>query len=173
MQTGIKRRAAGFFACSMAFASLAFADNLKPIHIPPGDLVAALETLARQSGTEIVYISSQVGTQHTRGVSGTLSARAALETLLKGTAFKVTVDSSGAMLITLPSQGSATEVLSEASYGKTSATAPGGPPAALHLAQLQAPPAGTVHDSAGVKDLPADSVPEKRESLLDEVVVTG
>src|ERR1700723_494150 len=135
MQTGIRRRAASFFACSIAFASLAFAEDLRPIHIPPGDLVTALETLARQSGTEIVYISAQVGSQHTRGVSGTLSARAALQTLLKGTAFKVTVDSSGAMLITLPSQGSGTDIQSAAAYEKTSATAPGGPPALLHLVQ--------------------------------------
>src|SRR6202790_3933056 len=170
MQTGLKRRAASFIACSMAFVSLAFADDLRPIHIPPGDLVTALETLARQSGTEIVYISEQVGAQHTRGVSGTLSARAALQTLLRGTAFKVTVDSTGAMLITLPSQGSGTDAQSEASYEKTSATAPGAP---LHLAQLQAPSAVPLHDSAGVKNLTADSAPEKRDTPLDELVVTG
>jgi outer membrane receptor protein involved in Fe transport len=157
----------------MAFVSLAFADDLRPIHIPPGDLVTALETLARQSGTEIVYISAQVGSQHTRGVSGTLSARAALQTLLKGTAFKVTVDSSGAMLITLPAQGSGTDFQSEAVSEKTSATAPSGPPAGLHLVQLQTPSAGPVRGSASVKDPSAESAPEKRDTELDEVVVTG
>ncbi len=173
MQTGTKRRAASFIACSMAFASLVLADDLRPIHIPPGDLVTALETLARQSGTEIVYVSAQVTAQHTRGVSGTLSAREALQRLLKGTSFKVTVDSSGAMLISLPSQGSGTDVQSEAAYQKSSATAPGGLPEGLHLARLQLSSAGPVRDSAGVKDLSADSAAEKKDISLDELVVTG
>src|SRR5580704_16446837 len=173
MQNGIKRRAAGLIACSMAFVSLAFADDLKPINIPPGDLVTALESLARQSGTEIVYISAQVAEQHTRGVSGTLSARGALQKLLKGTSFKVTVDSTGAMLITLPSQGSGTDVQSEASYEKSSATAPGGPPEGLHLARLQISSGGPVHDGSTVSDLSADSAAAKKDTPLDELVVTG
>src|SRR5258708_9633783 len=164
MQTGTKRRAASFIACSMAFASLAFADDLKSINIPPGGLVTAVETLARQSGTEIVYISAQVGAQHTRGVSGTLSARGALQRLLKGTSFKVTVDSTGAMLIALPSQGSATDVQSEASYEKSSATAPGGPPEGLHLARLQISSVGPVHDGSAVSALSADSAAAKKDT---------
>src|SRR5258708_2476194 len=172
MQTGSKRRAASFIACSMAFASLAFADDLRPIHIPPGDLVTALETLARQSGTEIVYISAQVTAQHTRGVSGTLSAREALQRLLKGTSFKVTVDSSGAMLITLPSHSSGSDLQSEASYERSSATAPGGLPEGFHLAQLQTSSVGPVR-GASVKDPSAESAPQKIDTQLDEVVVTG
>lgn len=173
MQNGIKRRAASFIACSMAFGSLAFADNLRPIHIPPGDLVSALETLARQSGTEIMFISTQVGAQRTRGVSGTLSARGALQMLLKGTSFKVTVDSSGAMLITLPSQGSGTDVQSEASYEKSSATASGGLPEGFHFVHLQASSIGPVHDSDSAKDLSANSAPEKKDTQLDELIITG
>jgi len=173
MQNGIKRRVAALIACSMAFVSLAIADDLKPINIPPGDLVTALESLARQSGTEIVYISAQVGAQRTRGVSGTLSARGALQKLLKGTSFKVTVDSTGAMLITLPSQGSGSDVQSEASYEKSSATAPGGPKEGLHLARLQISSAGPVHDGSSVSDLSADSAAAKKDTLLEELVVTG
>src|SRR5258708_15709217 len=173
MQTGTKRRAASFIACSMAFASLVLADDLRPIHIPPGDLVTALETLARQSGTEIVYVSAQVTAQHTRGVSGTLSAREALQRLLKGTSFKVTVDSSGAMLISLPSQGSGTDVQSEAAYQKSSATAPGGLPEGLHLARLQLSSAGPVPARAGAKDLAADSAADEKDISPNELVVPG
>src|SRR5580693_9758886 len=128
MQNLTRRRAASLVACSMAFVSLAaFAGDAKPIHIPPGELAAALETLARQSGTEIVYVSAQVAAIRTRGVNGSLSVREALEKLLKGTAFKVTIDSSGAMLITRPVQGTAAEVQTGGSHEESSVTAQAGP----------------------------------------------
>jgi iron complex outermembrane receptor protein len=172
MQSGIKRRAASLIVCSMLLASLALADDPRPIHIPPGDLVTALDTLALQSGTEIVYISAQVAAQHTRGVSGTLSAREALQKLLKGTSFRVSVDASGAMLITLPSQGLGSDLQSAAAFEKSSASAPG-LPERLRLVQLQTPSAGPVRAGASAKDLSADAAPEKKDAQVEEVVVTG
>ena len=83
MQNQTRRRAASFVVCSMAFVSLAFAEDVKPIHIPPGQLAAALETLARQSGTEIVYVSAQVAAIRTSGVgpaSALPGSRSARET---------------------------------------------------------------------------------------------
>src|SRR5580693_3647415 len=100
------------FGCSLAFCAIAVADEAKPINIPAGDLANALDALARQSGAEIVYSSEQVSKEHTSGVSGTLSARDALQKLLRGTSLKVTVDSSGAMLIHAPAQGAGNRAVS-------------------------------------------------------------
>src|SRR5277367_6628112 len=137
MQNRVRRRAASFFACSMALASLAFAEDPKPIHIPPGDLAAAFETLARQSGTEIVYISAQVGALRTPGLSGSMTVREALQKLLKGTTFKITVDSSGAILITRPVQSSGTDVLSGASHEEVPVIAQAGQPERFRLVNYQ------------------------------------
>ena len=173
MQNRVRRRVASFFACSMVFVSLAFAENPKPIHIPPGDLAAAFETLARQSGTEIVYVSAQVGALRTRGVSGSMTVREALQKLLKGTSFKVTVDSSGAMLITRPVQGSGTDVLGGASHEEAPVIAQAGQPESFHLVDYQTPSVGPGQDSASVKDKTAETGPALKDSQLDEIVVTG
>src|SRR3984885_8412234 len=173
MQNRVRRRVASFFACSMVFVSLAFAENPKPIHIQPGDLAAAFETLARQSGTEIVYVSAQVGALRTRGVSGSMTVREALQKLLKGTSFKVTVDSSGAMLITRPVQGSGTDVLGGASHEEAPVIAQAGQPESFHLVDYQTPSVGPGQDSASVKDKTAETGPALKDSQLDEIVVTG
>jgi iron complex outermembrane recepter protein len=86
--------------CMLSIGTRAVAeDPRQPISIPAGDLGTALQSLARQSGTEIVYRPEQVSGLKTGGVNGTLSTREALERLLKGTTLIVRTDSSGAILI--------------------------------------------------------------------------
>jgi iron complex outermembrane receptor protein len=92
-------------ACSMSLVGLAMADEAKLLNIPPGDLVTALETLARQSGAELVYQASQLAGIKTNGVSGVLSPHDAVSRLLVGTKLKVSADAGGAMLISAPSPG--------------------------------------------------------------------
>lgn len=173
MQNQTRRRAASFVVCSMAFVSLAFAEDVKPIHIPPGQLAAALETLARQSGTEIVYVSAQVAAIRTSGVTGSLSVREALEKLLKGTSFKVTIDSSGAMLITRPAQGSTSEVQTGGSHEQSSVTAQVAPRESFRLANYQTTSTGPQQDSASSKATSTNTGPDLKDSQLDEIVVTG
>ena len=86
-------------ACSVALAAQAQAVS-GPINVPAGDLSSALNTLARQSGTQLVYHAAQLRGMQTPGVQGATSTSQALETLLQGSGFAATRDpDSGALLI--------------------------------------------------------------------------
>jgi iron complex outermembrane recepter protein len=140
-------------SCSTALAAPVFATEGKQLHIPAGDLVTALETLAKQSGAELVYQTDQVKGLHTDGVQGDFTLEQAINRLLKGTALTVRTDSSGAMLI-------------------TSATAPMG----SADAPTEAPPANPTQ-AAAVTENPASRSDESTSAEggkgLQEVVVTG
>src|SRR5690349_13781199 len=86
-------------ACSASIALHAQADAARPIQVPAGDLVSALDSLARQSGAQFIYQADQLRGLHTGGVSGTLSTGDALKQLLTGSGFVVHRDASGAMVI--------------------------------------------------------------------------
>jgi iron complex outermembrane receptor protein len=91
--------------CAVAWAltsmSLAVrAEDAISVSIPAGDLAAALESFAKQTGLELVFRADQLKGVHTEGLSGTLTPRQAVERLLKGTAFVAQSDATtGAMLI--------------------------------------------------------------------------
>jgi iron complex outermembrane receptor protein len=89
-------------ACSISLTAHAIADDLQRIDIPPGDLAAALQSLARQSNIEIIYQTDQLKGLHTRGVSGPFSAREALRKLLEGTPLLLRTDPTGAILVVAP-----------------------------------------------------------------------
>ncbi|OOG61311.1 hypothetical protein B0E46_15065 [Rhodanobacter sp. B04] len=86
-------------ACSASVAAYAQADTVRQIRIPPGDLVAALDSLAAQSGAQFIYQADQLKGLHTQGVNGALSTDDALKRLLDGTGFTVHRDPSGAVVI--------------------------------------------------------------------------
>lgn len=86
-------------ACSAALATYAQTAEAAPINIPPGDLVSALDTLARQSGAQFVYRTDQLSGLRTQGVQGAQSAQEALGKLLQGSQFVAQRDASGAMVI--------------------------------------------------------------------------
>ena len=89
-------------ACSLSLGLPAWADSLRQIDVPAGDLVHALESLARQVDVSIVYQAPQLAGLHTSGVSGKLTPREAVKKLLEGTSLTVSTDPSGAMLIAPP-----------------------------------------------------------------------
>lgn len=95
----------------LALSGAAHADEVRSISVPPGDLTAALESLAKQAGIELIYHSDELKGMRTNGVKGTLSARQAVEKLLEGTRLTLSTDTAtGAMLIATPGiQKSATE----------------------------------------------------------------
>lgn len=86
-------------ACSAALATYAQPAVAAPIDIPPGDLVSALDALARQSGAQFVYRTEQLSGLRTPGVQGAQSAQEALGKLLQGSQFVAQRDASGAMVI--------------------------------------------------------------------------
>lgn len=105
LKTLITRSAILTFACSLSISTCAMADGAKrSIHIPSGDLAVALELLAKQSGAELVYRPDQVQGFKTDGIEGEVSTEEAVTKLLKGTPLTLSVDSSGAMLIALPTR---------------------------------------------------------------------
>lgn len=88
------------FILAMAFASGANAEARRAVSVPAGDLIAALESLARQTDANLIYQPQQLRGLHTEGVSGTLTVLEAVQALVRGTRLKVSLDSSsGAMLI--------------------------------------------------------------------------
>ena len=86
-------------ACSASLTAYAQNAATAPINIPAGDLVSALDTLARQSGVQFVYRTEQLNGLRTSGVQGARSAQEALGKLLQGSQFVAQRDASGAMVI--------------------------------------------------------------------------
>ena len=86
-------------ACSAALAAQAQAAPGR-IDLPAGELTTALNTLAKQSGTQLVYRADQLKGRRTTGVQGATSTDQALDRLLQGSGFQARRDaSSGAVLI--------------------------------------------------------------------------
>ena len=85
-------------ACSAALAAQAQAAPSR-IDLPAGELTVALNTLAKQSGTQLVYRADQLKGRRTTGVQGATSTDQALARLLQGSGFEAKRDTSGAVLI--------------------------------------------------------------------------
>ena len=92
--------------CAASFAGLAHAEDF---NIPRGDLKAALDTYATQTGTQFIYESAALKGIQTQGVHGNLPADAALSRILTGTGFTMRKDATGAIGITRTTQ-SATDM---------------------------------------------------------------
>src|SRR6266480_1467167 len=90
------------FVCCVSFSAHARADSPRPINVPAGELVTALETLSKQAAVELVYQPAQLKSFRTGGVKGTYTPEAAIRILLKGTPLELRTDPSGAMLIAPP-----------------------------------------------------------------------
>lgn len=84
--------------CGLTLAAAAIAQSHN-FDIPGGELKAALDAYARQSGVRLIYLSDEVSGISSRGVSGQMSYDAALEQLLDGTGFLVRRDKSGAVAV--------------------------------------------------------------------------
>ena len=85
-------------ACMLPALALA-QPQTTAIDIPAGNLVTALDSLARQTGAQFVYNADQLAGLRTRGAHGNLTAPAALDDLLTGTGYHARRDASGAMVI--------------------------------------------------------------------------
>jgi iron complex outermembrane recepter protein len=95
-------------ACALSLSAHAIADSPKQIDVPAGELVTALESLARQADVSLIYQAKQLAGIHTRGVHGSLTPQEAVTKLLEGTKFHIRTDAtSGAMLIERPGSNSA------------------------------------------------------------------
>lgn len=85
--------------CAWSLACSAVHAQALNFEVPEGDLKAALDAYARQSGLQLIYRIEDVRGVATRGVRGALPADAALERILAGTGFTVARDAGGAIAI--------------------------------------------------------------------------
>ncbi len=90
-----------FFVMASSLPMLAGAQGESPrrVDVSAGDLVTALDTLARQSGAQFIYQADQLKGHHSPGAHGMLSTDDALRQVLTGSGFGVRRDASGAMVI--------------------------------------------------------------------------
>jgi iron complex outermembrane recepter protein len=112
-------------ACLLSAAALAVADPGKAVNVQPGDLVPALESLAKQYGVDVIYPSKQLEGMKTQGVVGTYEPRAALQQLVRGTALAVTERPGGYIVapVSAPANGPSDPAASRAQKeGKTSSS---------------------------------------------------
>jgi len=91
---------AAVFAAGLATASA------QDFNVPGGDLKAALDSYAAQSGVQLMYGDRQVAGIQTKGVKGALDPQAALSRILRGTGFEMRRDASGAIAIVREQTGS-------------------------------------------------------------------
>ncbi len=92
--------ASGAFA--MALCTVAHAQAQAQPHrfeIAAGDLKAALEAYAAQSGAQLIYKAEDVKGRTTKGLHSEMAPADALRALLEGTSLSVRTDSSGAMVL--------------------------------------------------------------------------
>ncbi|QIL19603.1 TonB-dependent receptor [Thermomonas sp. HDW16] len=85
-------------ACSAALAAQAQAASGR-IDVPAGDLASALDSYARQSGTQLVYRADQLKGARSSGLKGQPASPKTLDALLKGSGFHAQRDDSGAVLV--------------------------------------------------------------------------
>jgi len=98
------RRASSALAFTLAcLLPVAQAQDAR-VDIPAGDLATALDTLARTSGTQLIYQADQLRGLRTGGVHGAMPTDQALDQLLKGTGLSARHDASGAIIIVRPSR---------------------------------------------------------------------
>jgi outer membrane receptor protein involved in Fe transport len=90
--------------CAMALATTAAAQS-RPFDVPAGDLQAALDTYARQSGVQLLYRVDLVKGVGTKGARGVLSSDDALALVLADTGLEIRRHTSGAVAIVQAGEG--------------------------------------------------------------------
>ena len=85
------------FVITGLFCALSWAANAYQFNIPAGDLKAALDSYAKQTGMQLVVSADAVKGARTKGVKGEMQADAALVRILAGTGFKSISTAPGAV----------------------------------------------------------------------------
>lgn len=102
LKSTILRSTLAAVACASFLSAHAVADTRKQFNVPAGELIAGLESLAKQAEVELVYRPEQLKAFRTAGVDGTYEPKDAVRLLLKGTPLELRIDTTGAMVIAPP-----------------------------------------------------------------------
>lgn len=157
------------FACCASFAAHARADTPKQVSVPAGELVSALESLAKQAAVDLVYQPEQLKAFRTSGVKGTYTPEGAIRILLKGTPLELRTDPSGAMVIAPPHTLS---TLEEREGAHDSGKGEESEKDRLQLAQTNTSGPSS-SQTVEKSDESSDKNSRKQIQLEEEVVVTG
>lgn len=163
-------------ALLLATVQLAAADGAqatvrKSTNIPAEPLGIALQTLAKERGFQVAYVSDEVDRQRTQGASGHLTVDEALTQVLRGTGltFRHVADNGVSILpagtpagspSSPPSEGPSTQKREPVSRGKAERSFPG----PFRMAQVDH---GQAADSSSIE------AKEQSSGLLEEVIVTA
>ena len=95
----LKTRLLGTTLAGLLAIGVASVAHASEFNIPGGDLKAALDSYARQTGVAVLYPGNALEGIHTPGVKGSLSADDALIHILNGTGFTMRRHSDGAISV--------------------------------------------------------------------------
>jgi outer membrane receptor protein involved in Fe transport len=99
------RRVAGLLVVAVGLQLGAAQAQTGEIRIPEEPLGQALKDLASQTGTNVLFAPDVVAGLQAHALSGTMSAREAVERLLLGTSLEVVPDSSGGLVVRRKASG--------------------------------------------------------------------
>lgn len=92
------------FLCAAALSAAA-QERSYELNIPRQPVTSALQALARQTDTQVIFGPEQVRAAVTHPAVGSFTVAAALRTLLEGTGLHFTVSEQGAIIVTSPPSG--------------------------------------------------------------------
>ena len=108
-------------ACASVFCLVAQA-QVREVNIPAGELKAALDQYAAQTGVQLLYVADDVKALRTAGARGALTEEQALAALLQGSGLQVKRDG-GAVLIFRPKERQAAAAEDDAQLSTVTVTA--------------------------------------------------
>ncbi len=171
-----------FVACVFSLATSALADTAKHLEVPAGELVAALQALAKQAEIELVYQATELQGIRTDGLNGTYAPKEAVSLLIKGTKLILRTDeATGVMLITRPKATAGTILLPEGASSASdsgmgvqprSSKERGQSEGRMRLAQGEHSPPGT-GESQGEEGKSKSAPVFSEKEALSEVIVIG
>jgi outer membrane receptor protein involved in Fe transport len=170
LKTMTVRATIAAFLAGLSMSAHAVADTARPLNVPAGELVAALESLAKQADIQLIYQPEQLRGIHTRGVSGTYEPEEAVSLLLEGTQLTIRTDSeTGVMLVapaTAPKESPPLSVAPRKFFWSR-----------FHLAQTDAPLTSQGDPSLSTEEAPREDKKEEaqpqKKVAVDEIIVTG
>jgi iron complex outermembrane receptor protein len=179
LKTSTVRGAVAAVVAGLALSAHALAESPRAIDIPSGDLVAALELLAKQMDIELIYQPDQLRGGRTAGVHGVHEPKEAVQLLLKGSRFSVRTDEETGVMLIVPAEmskepsavrASDKPVTTDSGSGEASASTEF--PSRLRVAHADVPavPGGISEGSLREK---RERKPSEQSFELEEIVITG
>jgi iron complex outermembrane receptor protein len=168
MRLSVSIATLAFSLVGLSIADESHAASKVAIHIPPQPLGAALQTLAKDRGFQVVYESAAINPVRTKGATGELTSEEALTQLLSGTGFTYQFYDDNAVSI-LPLNAQTPRQAPRASNTSESEQTPSN---SLRVAQeeTQAAPAT---DVSVEKSQNSAATSQTKPIQTEEVVVTG